>query len=130
MSPFSIGGGDLHLTCRRRNAAESKVSWPCASRNVGGHFSRACPPVLRSHWQDAGLDQNFQINADDQLRMVRRVWLRSMLMRKVAAAPVGLVDKRAKDEGLGEHIHDQGDLFVQVQLRIYGAYQRRVSAAG
>ena len=49
----------------------------------------------------------------------------------MAPTPVGLVDNAQKDEGLrAEHIHDQGDLFVQVQLRIYRAIQEACERGG
>ena len=56
-----------------RHRIESQLAMPLRGMWVGT-FHGLAHRFLRSHWQDAGLDQNFQIlDADDQLRMVRRV---------------------------------------------------------
>ena len=80
-----------------RHRIESQLAMPLRGMWVGT-FHGLAHRFLRSHWQDAGLDQSFQIlDADDQLRMVRRVMAAlDVDEKKVAAAPVGLVDKRAK----------------------------------
>jgi DNA helicase-2/ATP-dependent DNA helicase PcrA len=67
-----------------------------------GTFHGMAHRLLRAHWQDAGLPQNFQIlDSDDQLRLVKRV-LRELGLdekRWPCRAPQGFINGK-KDEGL------------------------------
>ena len=91
-----------------------------------GTFHGLAHRLLKAHWRDAKLPENFQIlDSDDQLRLVKRV-MRSMDLDEQRWPP-----KQAqwwingqKDEGLrAAHIHDSGDPFVATMLRIYQQYE-------
>ena len=92
-----------------------------------GTFHGIARRLLRIHWQEANLPQNFQIlDSNDQLRLVKRVCL-----------DLGLDDTRwppkqaqwyineKKDEGLrSRHIDPSpGDLYAKTMLRVYTAYE-------
>ena len=134
LSPFSIMAVTFtnKAAAEMRHRIESQLAMPLRGMWVGT-FHGLAHRFLRSHWQDAGLDQNFQIlDADDQLRMVRRVMAALDVDEKKwpPRQSVWWINAQ-KDEGLrAEHIHDQGDLFVQVQLRIYRAYQEACERGG
>lgn len=91
-----------------------------------GTFHGLAHRLLKAHWMEAGLPQNFQIlDSDDQLRLVKRV-----------SAELGLDESRwpakqsqwfingKKDEGLRpQHIADNGhDVFLTTMLNVYRAY--------
>ena len=91
-----------------------------------GTFHGLAHRLLKTHWRDAKLPENFQIlDSDDQLRLVKRV-MRSMDLDEQRWPP-----KQAqwwingqKDEGLrAAHIHDSGDPFAATMLRIYQQYE-------
>ena len=98
-----------------------------------GTFHGLAHRLLRAHWQEAGLKQNFQIlDGDDQQRLVKRV------MREL-----GLDEQRwpvrqaqwfingQKDEGLRpQHIQASGDLFLTTMRSIYEAYETACDRAG
>jgi DNA helicase-2/ATP-dependent DNA helicase PcrA len=98
-----------------------------------GTFHGLAHRLLRAHWQEAGLKQNFQIlDSDDQQRLVKRV------MREL-----GLDEQRwpvrqaqwfingQKDEGLRpQHIQPAGDLFLTTMRSIYEAYEAACDRAG
>jgi DNA helicase II / ATP-dependent DNA helicase PcrA len=99
-----------------------------------GTFHGLAHRLLKAHWQDAGLPQNFQIlDSDDQLRLVKRV-----------CRDIGLDESRwppkqamwyinaQKDEGLrSAHIDaPPGDLFARTMLQVYRAYEVACDRAG
>lgn len=98
-----------------------------------GTFHGLAHRLLRAHWQEAGLKQNFQIlDSDDQQRLVKRV------MREL-----GLDEQRwpvrqaqwfingQKDEGLRpQNIQAGGDLFLATMRSIYEAYEAACDRAG
>ncbi len=99
-----------------------------------GTFHGIAHRLLRLHWQEAGLPEGFQIlDADDQLRMVKRV-----------SADLDLDDSRfpprqlawwinaRKDEGQRpEHIQiGSGDIMGREMLRAYVEYEVRCRRAG
>ena len=91
-----------------------------------GTFHGIAHRLLKAHWRDAKLPENFQIlDSDDQLRLVKRV-MRSMDLDEQRWPP-----KQAqwwinaqKDEGLrAAHIQETGDPHLLTMLRIYREYE-------
>ena len=98
-----------------------------------GTFHGLAHRLLRAHWREAGLAQQFQIlDSDDQLRLVKRV-IREMALDENQWAP-----KQAqwwingqKDEGLRpQNIQPAGDLYLTTMVRIYTAYEQACARAG
>ncbi len=134
VSPFSI----LAVTFTNKAAAEmrARVESLLKYRLGGmwvGTFHGISHRLLRSHWQEAGLKQSFQIlDSDDQLRLVKRVVL-----------GLGLDDSRwppkharwyinnRKEEGLRpQHLQDHGDTTERQLIRIYSTYQEACEQTG
>jgi DNA helicase-2/ATP-dependent DNA helicase PcrA len=98
-----------------------------------GTFHGLAHRLLKAHWRDAKLPENFQIlDSDDQLRLVKRV-MRAMDLDEQRWPP-----KQAqwwingqKDEGLrAAHIQESGDPFMATMLRIYREYERLCEQLG
>ncbi len=99
-----------------------------------GTFHGIAHRLLRIHWQDAGLPENFQVlDSDDQIRMVKRV------MREFQIDESRWPPKQAqwfinnqKDEGLrADHIQDNpDDHFASTMLKIYRQYEKLCQQAG
>ena len=97
-----------------------------------GTFHGLAHRLLRAHWQEAGLAENFQIlDSDDQQRIVKRV------IRELGLDEQRWPPKQAqwfingqKDEGLRpKNIQPGGDLFLATMLKIYEAYEARLRRA-
>src|SRR3972149_6850395 len=89
--------------------------------------------LLRAHWQEAGLPQNFQIlDSDDQYRTIRRV-IRDMQLDESQFPPreaQWFINAR-KDDGLRpQHLEDQGDHTLAQMIRIYQHYQETCERSG
>ncbi len=98
-----------------------------------GTFHGLAHRVLRAHWRDAGLMENFQImDSDDQLRLIKRL-----------AKEMNLDDSRwparqfqwyinaQKDEGLrARHIDPGGDPNTKVMVSVYSAYEDACDRGG
>ena len=98
-----------------------------------GTFHGLAHRLLKAHWRDAKLPENFQIlDSDDQLRLVKRV-MRGMDLDEQRWPP-----KQAqwwingqKDEGLRSvHIQEGGDPFLTTMLRIYRGYEETCESLG
>lgn len=92
-----------------------------------GTFHGLAHRLLKAHWREAGLPQNFQIlDSDDQLRLVKRVCRELDLdeARWPAKQAQWHINSQ-KDEGLrSSHIDvPHGDLFGQTMLQVYRAYE-------
>ena len=92
-----------------------------------GTFHGLAHRLLKSHWVEAGLPQNFQIlDSDDQLRVVKRV-CRELELDESRWPPkqAQWYINAQKDEGLrSRHIEAApGDLHAQTMLRVYRAYE-------
>lgn len=98
-----------------------------------GTFHGLAHRLLKAHWQDANLPQNFQIlDSDDQLRLIKRVY--QALNIDDAKWPhkqaIWYINGQ-KDEGLRpQHIQESGDPFVQTMLQIYRAYEADCQRGG
>jgi len=99
-----------------------------------GTFHGIAHRLLRAHWKDAGLPENFQVlDSDDQLRMIKRV------MRENQIDESQWPPKQAqwfisaqKDEGLrADHIQENpGDHFTTTMLKIYRQYEKLCQQGG
>jgi DNA helicase-2/ATP-dependent DNA helicase PcrA len=98
-----------------------------------GTFHGLAHRLLKAHWREAKLPENFQIlDSDDQLRMVKRV-MRSMDLDEQRWPP-----KQAqwwingqKDEGLrSAHIQEGGDPYLATMQRIYRGYEETCERLG
>ena len=127
-SPWSILAVTFTNKAARemRSRIEQMLQIPSHGMWVGT-FHGLAHRLLKAHWQEAGLPQNFHIlDSDDQLRLVKRV-----------CRDLGLDESRwppkqamwyingQKDEGLrSAHIEAApGDLFAQTMLQVYRAYE-------
>ncbi|MCK7542592.1 DNA helicase II [Marinobacter bryozoorum] len=99
-----------------------------------GTFHGIAHRLLRAHYADAGLPENFQVlDSDDQLRLIKRV------MREAQIDESRWPPKQAqwfinsqKDEGLrADHIQDNpGDHFTNTMLQIYRQYEKLCNQGG
>ncbi|ROT99801.1 DNA helicase II [Marinobacter sp. R17] len=99
-----------------------------------GTFHSIAHRLLRAHWQDAGLPENFQVlDSDDQLRLIKRV-MRDLQIDETRWPPkqVQWFINGQKDEGLrADYIQDNpGDHFVSVMLKIYRQYEKQCQLSG
>ncbi|MYE14667.1 MAG: DNA helicase II [Gammaproteobacteria bacterium] len=108
-----------------RSRTETLLDAPPRAMWVGT-FHGIAHRLLRMHWEDAGLPQNFQIiDADDQQRLVRRV-LRSLDLDEQRWPPrqACWFINGEKDEGRRAHEVVTGeDHFLVTQKKIYEAYE-------
>ena len=108
-----------------RSRTETLLDAPPRAMWVGT-FHGIAHRLLRMHWEDAGLPQNFQIiDADDQQRLVRRV-LRALDLDEQRWPPrqACWFINGQKDEGRRAHEVVTGeDHFLVTQKKIYEAYE-------
>ena len=115
-----------------RSRIESMLGRPVGGMWVGT-FHGLAHRLLRAHWRDAGLREDFQIlDSEDQLRCIRRV-LRDLDLdeqRWPARQAQAFINAR-KDEGLrAAHVEDRGELWLERMIRIYAAYQETCERTG
>jgi DNA helicase-2/ATP-dependent DNA helicase PcrA len=115
-----------------RSRIEHLIDVPVRAMWVGT-FHGIAHRLLRFHWQEAKLPQNFQIlDSDDQLRLIRRV-LKSLEMDESRWPPRQMqwFINTQKDEGRRpQHIADTGDFAQAQMLRVYTAYEDACRRAG
>ncbi|MFR0673839.1 DNA helicase II [Enterobacterales bacterium AW_CKDN230030176-1A_HGKHYDSX7] len=133
-SPHSI----LSVTFTNKAAAEMRhrIEQLLGINPAGmwvGTFHGLAHRLLRAHWQEAGLVQNFQIlDGDDQQRLVKRV-IRELGLdeQRWPARQAQWFINGQKDEGLRpQHIQPGGDLFLGTMRGIYEAYEAACARAG
>ena len=98
-----------------------------------GTFHGLAHRLLRRHWQDAGLPQNFQIiDSDDQLRIIKRL-LKSLELDDDRWVPreIQYFINAQKDEGLRpQHLDDEGDMSRRQSISFYQSYQEICDRGG
>jgi DNA helicase-2/ATP-dependent DNA helicase PcrA len=98
-----------------------------------GTFHGLAHRLLRAHWREAGLVEQFQIlDSDDQQRLIKRV-IRELGLDDNQWAPrqAQWWINSQKDEGLRpQHIQPAGDLYMTTMVRIYEAYEQACNRAG
>ena len=133
-SPYSI----LAVTFTNKAAAEmrSRIEVLLDASVSGmwvGTFHGLAHRILRLHWQEAVLSQDFTIlDSEDQYRAIRRV-LRAMEIDESQYPPreVQWFINARKDEGLrARHVHDNNDHRQYQMIRIYQAYEDMCTRSG
>lgn len=98
-----------------------------------GTFHGLAHRLLRAHWREAGLAENFQIlDSDDQQRLIKRV-IRELGLddNKWPARQAQWFINGQKDEGIRpQHIQASGDLYLTTLRSIYAAYEAACARAG
>ncbi|MEM7304886.1 MAG: DNA helicase II, partial [Pseudomonadota bacterium] len=133
-TPFGI----LAVTFTNKAAAEMRgrieqlLKQPARGMWVGT-FHGISHRLLRAHYQEAGLPENFQIlDSDDQYRLIRRI-LRANGVDESHYPPkeVQWFINGKKDDGLRpEHIDDNGDPITHQLIELYKAYQEVCERSG
>jgi len=134
VSPFSV----MAVTFTNKAAAEmrsrvEKLQGVSPNGMWVGTFHGIAHRLLRAHWKEAGLPQQFQIlDSDDQYRMIRRV-LKSLELDEARWVPrqiQGFINAR-KDEGLRpQHVDAGADPIRQQLVAVYSAYEAACKRAG
>ncbi|HCR98306.1 MAG: DNA helicase II [Halomonas sp.] len=98
-----------------------------------GTFHSIAHRLLRTHWQDARLPQNFQIiDSDDQLRLVKRL-LKDYAIDDERFPPrqVQRFISSCKEEGLRPHqVNVDGDAYMAQMVELYERYQLTCERGG
>ena len=134
VSPFSILAVTFTNKAARemRGRIEELRQQPTGGMWVGT-FHGLAHRLLRSHWKEAGLPEDFQIlDADDQLRLIKRL-LKTLRIdeEKWPAKQCQWYINSQKDEGFRSHnIEHLGDDYTKTQLSIYKAYEDACNSGG
>ncbi|MCW8195623.1 DNA helicase II [Proteobacteria bacterium 005FR1] len=135
VSPYSVMAVTFTNKAAREMRGRLEELLGIAPRGLWvGTFHGLAHRLLKAHWREAGLPQNFQIlDGDDQLRLIKRV-----------SQSLGLDETRwparqtqwfingQKDEGLRPHNIQEspGDLFQKTLLRVYHHYEEACQRGG
>ena len=134
LSPYSIMAVTFtnKAAAEMRSRIESLLGIPPRGMWVGT-FHGLSHRLLRAHWQDAKLPENFQIlDSDDQLRIVKRI-MRAMQLDEQKWPPrqAQWYINSKKDEGLRPDYIDPGyDPFEKTMLTVYRAYHEYCEQVG
>ena len=130
--------GILAVTFTNKAAAEmrSRIASLLGQSIYGmwvGTFHGLCHRLLRTHWQDANLPENFQIlDSEDQFRTIRRT-IRAMMLDESQYPPkeAQWYINGQKDKGLRpEKINNDGDVTTAQMIKIYKMYQQTCENSG
>jgi DNA helicase-2/ATP-dependent DNA helicase PcrA len=108
-----------------RGRIESLLQSPIGGMWVGT-FHGIAHRLLRAHWREAGLPENFQIiDSEDQFRLIRRL-LRTMQLDEAEFQPkeIQWFINSSKESGLRPgHIEHNGEPALVQMIHIYQSYQ-------
>lgn len=115
-----------------RGRIEALLNLPTRTMWVGT-FHGLANRLLKTHWQEAGLPQSFQIlDSDDQHRLIKRV-IRELNLDETRWPPrqaQSFINSQ-KDEGRRpQHLSEHGDLYHTTMLSVYRRYQAQCARGG
>jgi len=115
-----------------RGRIESLLQMPVNHLWIGT-FHGLAHRMLRRHWQEAELPQNFQIiDSDDQLRIIKRL-IKGLEYEDDRWVPreIQYFINAQKDEGLRpQHMDDENDPIRRQQIAFYQQYQEICNRGG
>ncbi|MDH3408552.1 MAG: DNA helicase II [Gammaproteobacteria bacterium] len=115
-----------------RGRIESLLGMPVNHLWIGT-FHGLAHRLLRRHWREAGLPQNFQIiDSDDQLRLIKRL-LKNLEIDDGRWVPreIQYFINAQKDEGLRpQHLDDEGDPSRRQMIALYKSYEEVCERGG
>jgi DNA helicase-2/ATP-dependent DNA helicase PcrA len=115
-----------------RGRIESLLGMPVNHLWIGT-FHGLAHRLLRRHWREAGLPQNFQIiDAEDQLRLIKRL-IKNLELDDSRWVPreIQYFINAQKDEGLRPlHLDDGGDPNRRQMIALYAAYEEVCGRGG
>ncbi|MCP8900467.1 DNA helicase II [Gilvimarinus xylanilyticus] len=139
VSPYSI----LAVTFTNKAAKEMRARLDELFREAGtpintrsmwvGTFHGLAHRLLKAHWKDARLPQNFQIlDSDDQLRLIKRVYQNLELdAERWPPRQAQWFINGQKDEGLrAKHLQESADPFLRTMAMVYRAYEADCERGG
>jgi DNA helicase-2/ATP-dependent DNA helicase PcrA len=139
VSPYSI----LAVTFTNKAAREMRARLDESFRESGtpintrsmwvGTFHGLAHRLLKAHWKDANLPQNFQIlDSDDQLRLIKRVYQNLELdAEQWPPRQAQWFINGQKDEGVrARHIQASADPFIRTMAAVYAAYEADCERGG
>lgn len=134
VSPFGIMAVTFTNKAARemRSRIEELLERPIGGMWVGT-FHGLAHRLLRMHWREADLPENFHIlDSDDQLRLIKRLSKElGVNDEKWPARQIQGYINAQKDEGLrARHIEHYGDEYTRTMLTVYSAYETACQRGG